>query len=309
MLLVDQNLLRRGSAPRRHREVPHETRGETLSGVGLSNLLLLHLQRLQSGDQQAEGRHPEVKSLALLQAQLTSVSPRKYGRYARNVLRKKGLIPPKELNAHPSLSLKSNGTASIGGLKTLNGSTRHQQTILSRTPEPVRRSLTLANTRSPKSGNERVVTNNVSTLAATAPTTIHECDEGILANNNSDDEEEDRLSTAIDETNNYATISNETKSLERFSDSFVYKDFLRQGLIATGFASSRATMRTTTVTSLTSTASLPVASNLNENILATNNGQALSSANNTCMNTLLSSGSEDSFRISHINRNFGFCRR
>ena len=108
---------------------------------------------------------------------------------------------------------------------------------LSRTPEPVRRSLTLASTRSPKSCNERLLPSNVSTLAAAGPTTIHECDEGLVGNN-SDDEDEDRLSTAIDDTNNYATISNETKSLERFTDSFVYKDFLRQGLIATAFASS-----------------------------------------------------------------------
>ena len=248
---------------------------------------------------------------------------RKYGRYARNVLRKKGLIPPKDLTAHQNISLKSNGTNNTGGLKTLNGSTRHQQNLLIRTPEPARRSLTLSNTRSPKSltlhnNNERSLS-TVSTL--TTPSTIHECDEGIVGNN-SDDEDEDRLSNAIDESNNYATISNETKSLERFTDSFVYKDFLRQGLIVTTFSSSRSSIRQTTVTSLTSTMLLPVSSNINEN----SNGQQLMNpinGNNTngintivgggtntmsTMNTLLST-SDDAFRISHINRNFGFCRR
>jgi hypothetical protein len=89
------------------------------------------------------------------------------------------------------MSLKSNGT----NLKTLNGSARHQLAILTRTPEPVRRSLTLANTRSPKSlslhNNERSLT-GISTM--TTPSTIHECDEGVVGNN-SDDEDEDRLSS------------------------------------------------------------------------------------------------------------------
>jgi hypothetical protein len=207
----------------------------------------------------------------------------------------------------------------------MNGSTRHQQNMLIRTPEPVRRSLTLANTRSPKSlslqNNDRSLT-GISTI--TTPSTIHECDEGIVGNN-SDDEDEDRLSSVIDDSNNYAAVSNETKSLERFSDSFVYKDFVRQGLIVTTFSSSRLTMRTTTVTSLTSTVSLPVSSNLNENNLNTNGQQLMNSTNgngtnngiNTtvggmnamaAVNALLGT-SDDAFRISHINRNFGFCRR
>ena len=250
---------------------------------------------------------------------------RKYGRYARNVLRKKGLIPPKDLSTHQTISLKSNGASNTGGLKTMNGSTRHQQNMLIRTPEPVRRSLTLANTRSPKSlslhHNDRSIT---AMSNMTTPTTIHECEEGVVGNN-SDDEDEDRLSSVIDDSNNYATISNETKSLERFSDSFVYKDFIRQGLIATNFPLSRSTMRTTTVTSLTSAISLPGSTNLNENNSNTS-AQLLINSNNTnnnnngmnatvggvnvisAMNTLLGS-SDDAFRISHINRNFGFCRR
>jgi hypothetical protein len=250
---------------------------------------------------------------------------RKYGRYARNVLRKKGLIPPKDLTTHQNISLKSNGTNSTGGLKTLNGSTRHQQNLLIRTPEPVRRSLTLSNTRSPKSlslhNNDRSLT-GISTI--TTPSTIHECDEGIVGNN-SDDEDEDRLSSVIDESNNYATILNETKSLERFTDSFVYKDFVRQGLIVTTFSSSRSSIRTNTVTSLTSTISLPISSNLNENNLNTNGQQLINSTNvnntNNSMNTVIGGmnamssvstllgTSDDAFRISHINRNFGFCRR
>ena len=120
---------------------------------------------------------------------------KKYGRYARNVLRKKGLIPPKDLTTHQSAPLKSNGASLAGGLKTLHGSNRHQGNILIRTPEPARRSLTLSSTRSPKSlpvhNNERSST-GVSTM--TTPTTIHECDEGIVGNN-SDDEDEDRLSS------------------------------------------------------------------------------------------------------------------
>ncbi|CAF3991739.1 unnamed protein product [Adineta steineri] len=246
---------------------------------------------------------------------------KKYGRYARNVLRKKGLIPPKDLTTHQTMSLKTNGSNNTGGLKTLNGSTRHQQNLLIRTPEPARRSLTLANTRSPKSLN---IHNNDRTLAGlstiTTPSTIHECDEGIVGNN-SDDEDEDRLSTAIDDMNSYATISNETKSLERFTDSFVYKDFVRQGLIVTTFPSSRSTIRTTTVTS---TVSLPLSSNINENNL-NGNGQQLNNSTNgnnnngmnmtiaggtntvSMINTLLSTN-DDVFRISHINRNFGFCR-
>lgn len=206
----------------------------------------------------------------------------------------------------------------------MNGSTRHQQNMLIRTPEPVRRSLTLANTRSPKSLSLSLHHNDRSITAMsnmTTPTTIHECDEGMMGNN-SDDEDEDRLSSVIDDSNNYATISNETKSLERFSDSFVYKDFIRQGLIATSFPSSRSTMRTTTVTSLTSAISLPMSTNLNENNSNTS-AQQLINSNNTnnnnngmnttvnaisAMNTLLGT-SDDAFRISHINRNFGFCRR
>ena len=254
-----------------------------------------------------------------------SISSRKYGRYARNVLRKKGLIPPKDLSAHPTISLKSNGASNTGGLKTMNGSTRHQQNMLIRTPEPVRRSLTLANTRSPKSlslhHNDRSVT---AMSNMTTPSTIHECDEGVVGNN-SDDEDEDRLSSVIDDSNNYATISNETKSLERFSDSFVYKDFIRQGLIVTTFSSSRATMRTTTVTSLTSTMFLPVSNNLLENNSNTSAQQLVNSSNpnntNNGMNIAVAGGnvtsamnavlgtSDDAFRISHINRNFGFCRR
>lgn len=85
--------------------------------------------------------------------------------------------------------------SNTGGIKTLNGSTRHQQNILIRTPEPARRSLTLANTRSPKSlslhNNERSLT-GITNL--TTPSTIHECDEGI-SGNNSDDEDEDRSSS------------------------------------------------------------------------------------------------------------------
>ncbi|CAF4049913.1 unnamed protein product, partial [Rotaria sordida] len=254
---------------------------------------------------------------------------KKYGRFARNVLRKKGLIPPKDLTTHQNVQLKSNGqggSSNTGGLKTLNGSMRHQQNILIRTPEPVRRSLTLTNTRSPKSiplhNNERSLT-GISTI--TTPSTIHECDEGIIGNN-SDDEDEDRSSNTVDESNNYATISNETKSLERFTDSFVYKDFVRQGLIVTTFPPSRSTIRTTNVTSLTSTISLINSSNINDNNLNSNVQQQLinsTSGNNnnnnnvmnttTGMNTMSTTNtlmvtSDDAFRISHINRNFGFCR-
>ncbi|CAF3097538.1 unnamed protein product [Rotaria sp. Silwood2] len=60
-------------------------------------------------------------------------------------------VNPVNLSTHQTMSLKSNGTNSTGFLNTLNGSTRHQPNILIRTLEPVRRSLTLANTRSPKS--------------------------------------------------------------------------------------------------------------------------------------------------------------
>ncbi|CAF3559549.1 unnamed protein product [Rotaria socialis] len=250
---------------------------------------------------------------------------KKYGRYARNVLRKKGLIPRKDLTAHQNISLKSNGTNSTGGMKPLNGSMRHQQNILTRTPEPVRRSLTLTNTRSPKytslHTNERSLA-GASTL--TTLSTIHECDEGITENI-SDNEDEDRSSNTIDESNNYATISNETKSLERFTDSFVYKDFVRQGLIVTMFSSSRSTMRKSTVTSLTSTMSLTVSSNINENNAHSNGQQLINSTNgNTTanginsnmglgMNTMPTAStitvtSDDAFRISHINQDFGFCR-
>ena len=121
---------------------------------------------------------------------------RKYGRYARNVLRKKGLIPAKEFMTNANLAMKSNGTTNSTGIKTLNNSMRHQQTVLIRTPEPARRSLTLANTRSPKSStmhpNDRPLA-GVST--SISPMTIHECDEGLAGNNLSDDEDEDRLSS------------------------------------------------------------------------------------------------------------------
>jgi hypothetical protein len=132
---------------------------------------------------------------------------------------------------------------------------------------------------------------------------------------------------AIDDSNNYATISNETKSLERFTDSFVYKDFVRQGLIVTTFATSRSTIRTSTVTSLTSAVSLPASSIINDNNTNSNGQQLINTANgiNNGMNAGLGGGgggtntmsttntllatSDDAFRISHINRNFSFCRR
>ena len=134
------------------------------------------------------------------------------------------------------------------------------------------------------------------------------------------------IAGAIDDSNSYATISNETKSLERFTDSFVYKDFVRQGLIVTAFSTSRSTIRTSTVTSLTSTISLPVSSNLNENNSNSNGQQPMNTTNGnssigmnagvggTGGNPLSTSStlmgtSDDAFRISHINRNFGFCRR
>ena len=79
-------------------------------------------------------------------------------------------------------------------MKTLNGSTRHPQNLLIRTPEPQRRSLTLANTRSPKSltlhNNDRSIS-TVSTL--TTPSTIHECDEGIVGNNSDDEDEQAQM--------------------------------------------------------------------------------------------------------------------
>jgi hypothetical protein len=84
-------------------------------------------------------------------------------------------------------------------------------------------------------------------------------------------------------------------------------------------------MRTTTVTSLTSTISLPVSSNINENSSNSNGQQLINSTNgnsNNGMNMAIAGGtntvatintllatSDDAFRISHINRNFGFCRR
>ncbi|CAF1161625.1 unnamed protein product [Rotaria sp. Silwood1] len=46
--------------------------------------------------------------------------------------------------------------------------------------------------------------------------------------------------------------------------------FVRQDLILPRFSSSRSTIRRTTVTALTSTISLPVSSNLNENNLNIN---------------------------------------
>jgi hypothetical protein len=59
-----------------------------------------------------------------------------------------------------------------------------------------------------------------------------------------------------------------------FTDGFVHKDFVRQGLIATAFSSSRSTLRTRTVISLTSTISLPVSSNSNDNNI-NSNGQRI----------------------------------
>ncbi|CAF3878077.1 unnamed protein product, partial [Rotaria sordida] len=121
------------------------------------------------------------------------------------------LIPSKDLTVHENISLKSNRTNNT---------------------EPVRRSLTLANTSLPKSltlhNNDRSLT-GISTMRTSS--TIHECDEEIVGNNSDDDEDEDRLS-----------------------------NFIRQGLIVTIFSSSCSTIRTTTVTSLTSTISLPVSS-------------------------------------------------
>jgi hypothetical protein len=74
----------------------------------------------------------------------------------------------------------------------LSGSVRHQQNSLIRTPKPVRHSLTLADTRSPKSlslnNNDRSLT-GISII--TTSSTMHECDEGIVGNN-SDDEDDDR---------------------------------------------------------------------------------------------------------------------
>jgi len=94
--------------------------------------------------------------------------------------------------------------------------------MLIRTLEPVRRSLILANTRSQKSlslyNNDRSLI-DISTI--TTLSTIYECDEGIDGNNSDD---KDRLLSFIDESNNYPIISNKTKSLERFTDSFAYKD-------------------------------------------------------------------------------------
>ncbi|CAF1299519.1 unnamed protein product [Rotaria sordida] len=123
----------------------------------------------------------------------------------------KNLIPSKDLTVHENISLKSNRTNNT---------------------EPVRRSLTLANTSLPKSltlhNNDRSLT-GISTMRTSS--TIHECDEEIVGNNSDDDEDEDRLS-----------------------------NFIRQGLIVTIFSSSCSTIRTTTVTSLTSTISLPVSS-------------------------------------------------
>ncbi|CAF4349575.1 unnamed protein product, partial [Rotaria sp. Silwood2] len=78
---------------------------------------------------------------------------KKYGRHVRNVMCKKVLIPPEDLTVHQNISLKSNETNSTSGIKTLTSSIRHPKNILIRTPESVRRSLTLANTRSSKSLN------------------------------------------------------------------------------------------------------------------------------------------------------------
>jgi hypothetical protein len=64
------------------------------------------------------------------------------------------------------------------------------------------------------------------------------------------------------------------KVFSRFTDGFVYKDFVRQGLIVTAFSSSRSTLRTRTVISLPSTISLPVSSNSNDNNI-NSNGQRI----------------------------------
>ncbi|CAF3328247.1 unnamed protein product [Rotaria sp. Silwood2] len=123
----------------------------------------------------------------------------------------------------------------------------------------------------------------------TTSSTIHEYDEGIIGNS-SDNEDENRLSTAIDESYNYATISNETKSLKLFTDSLI-------------------------VISLTSTISLSVSSSINENNLNSNGQQLINSTNSnnnnnetyitieggmttiSTINTLLTT-SDDTFRSS-----------
>ena len=90
--------------------------------------------------------------------------------------------------------------------------------------------------------------------------------------------------------------------------------YLRTFIYLTTFSSSRSTIRTTNVTSITSTISLPISSNLNENNSNMNGQQLMNSTNGnntntmSAINTLLATG-DDAFRISHINRNFSFCRR
>ncbi|CAF1664690.1 unnamed protein product [Rotaria magnacalcarata] len=96
---------------------------------------------------------------------------------------------------------------------------------------------------------------------------------------------------------------------------------IKLSLIVTTYASLRSTIRRTTVTSLTSTISLTGSSNMIENNL---NGQQLIHSTNRNNNNGINSTiemntmsmidtfmttSDDSFRISHIHRNFSFCRR
>ncbi|CAF1202768.1 unnamed protein product, partial [Didymodactylos carnosus] len=249
---------------------------------------------------------------------------KKYSRYARNVLRKKGLIPAKDLNVHHNRNNFIGNSGSMGGhnigsnktMSTSTNSTKYNQVVMIRTPEPPRRSLTLSNTRSPKSVTSSTLNQ---TSSVTTTTTIHECDEMIR--NNSDDEDEDSLST-IDEAD--STNFNDTKSLERYADSIVYKDFVRQGLITnvTAFGL-RTTMRAAAAASLASAVSLPVpiatspSSNdsngqqqptlslMNSNIAPT---VQTNSNNNGVLTNTVSLTNDDCFRVSHINRNFTFCR-
>ncbi|CAF3636968.1 unnamed protein product [Rotaria sp. Silwood1] len=58
--------------------------------------------------------------------------------------------------------------------------------------------------------------------------------------------------------------------VRKFLDKICDGNFVRQDLILPRFSSSRSTIRRTTVTALTSTISLPVSSNLNENNLNIN---------------------------------------
>ncbi|CAF1306921.1 unnamed protein product, partial [Didymodactylos carnosus] len=250
---------------------------------------------------------------------------KKYSRYARNVLRKKGLIPAKDLSVHLSRNNFIGNSASmghhIGNNKTIltsTNSTKYSQVVMIRTPEPPRRILTLSNTRSSKFLTSATLMQTSSNIATT---TIHECDEMIK--NNSDDEDEDSLS-AIDEAD--STNFSDTKSLERYTDSAVYKDFVRQGLIAnvTTFGL-RSTMRVPAVSSFASIVSLPVltatslSSNENNsngqqqstlpllNTNTTSSVQTNGNSNNILTNTT-SLANDDCFRVSHINRNFTFCQ-